>query len=162
MTLYEIAKTGSYADLDEYLQSHSAIDPNDLCNALSHVVWREDIKSTTLLVEHGAPLNFCPSDGWPPFYYAVEQRNYDLVKLLHRYGADVNFSKEDGFTPLHLAVDIEADAAWQKGETPSVAMIQLLLELGANPAVMDETGSTPLDIAEEYDFGGAIELLKSK
>ena len=162
MSLHVIAKDGTSDQLEEYLRSHPTNAPDDLSNALSAAIMREDIRSTILLLEHGATPNCQPSEHMPPLHCAVEQLNRELVEALCRYGADVNFPNENGFTPLHLAVDTEADTAWQRGETPSGEMVQLLLTLGANPTAKDARGSTPLSIAERYEFSRAIQLLRMK
>lgn len=162
MNLLDIAKDGTSSQLADFLRSYSVNDSNDLSNALSAAVMREDIACTNLLLEHGAIPNCRPSEYMPPIHCAVEQKNRELVQLLFNHGADVNYPNEMGYTPLHLAVDVEADTAWQRGETPSGAIVQLLLTLGANPAVEDATGSTPLSIAEQYGFSRAIELFKMK
>ena len=160
MSLHLIAKEGTSDQLEEYLRSHPANAPDDLSNALSAAIMREDIGITILLLEHGASPNCQPREHMPPLHCAVEQLSSELVEVLCRYGADVNYPNENGFTPLHLAVDAEADTAWQLGETPSGAMAQQLLTLGANPTAKDVTGSTPLSIAKKYRFSRAIELFQ--
>lgn len=162
MTVLDIAKDGTPEQLAGYLRANPLNDSNDLSNALSAAVMREDIASTVLLLEHGAIANCQPSEYMPPIHCAVEQKNGELVKVLCSHGADVNYPNENGYTPLHLAVDVEADTAWQRGETPTVEMVRLLLKLGADPTAKDATGNNPLVIAQQYEFSRAIELLKIK
>jgi ankyrin repeat protein len=159
MTLDDIAKDGSHGELANFLRAHPVNEPGELANALSAFVFREEIASALLLLEHGATPNCQPCDHMPPLFLAVEQRNPGLVRLLCSHGADVNYRYDVDWTPLHLAVDVEADTAWQRREAPSTEMVELLLALGADPGAKDVAGRTPLNIAEDYGFSRAIDLL---
>lgn len=77
-----------------------------------------------------------------PLHIAVEQQNLSLVKcLLERGGADVNARDIDGFTPLFMAV---MDA---RSSSTSCAILDVLLDHGANPNDFCESGNSPLHFA---------------
>lgn len=61
--------------------------------------------------------------------------NASVVEVLVLAGADLTLTDDSGRTALHVA------ARWHP------AVFPLLLRLGADPAVVDAEGSTPLDYA---------------
>lgn len=103
-----------------------------------------DIEGTA---EHGTPL-----------HAAVENGRPDVVRFLIDRGADVNGrGASGGWTPLLHAVDAACDAASQMSlnDPPADAteVIQLLLERGADPSLVDRHDSrdlTPARLAHEY------------
>jgi ankyrin repeat protein len=73
-------------------------------------------------------------------------------------GADPNLPDSEGDYPIILAIDREiysSDEDWKgkwwkgfKGQLPDGETVQMLLDAGADPNVVDpETGYTPLDFA---------------
>ncbi|KAK8206281.1 hypothetical protein IWZ01DRAFT_529635 [Phyllosticta capitalensis] len=74
-----------------------------------------------------------------PFQAAVWPGHFDVVEYLIQSGADVN--QRGGYlgTALHAAVDC-------LDRTPK-AMVQLLLDYGANTTSIDDSGRTPLNVA---------------
>lgn len=71
---------------------------------------------------------------------------------------DVNKDRKiDGQTPLHLAADgADREASREK--------IQILLEAGADYAIKDKSGKTPLDILEHHlhvhrQYGHCIQII---
>lgn len=155
--LSEPASSGSYAEVERLLQTES-VAQLDLDVALRKAVYGEHEAVVRLLLDRGADPNFIADGLWSALLIAVEQMNEPLVRLLVSRGADVNLAC-DGWSPLHNAVDIDADSAWQ-AQTPAVpTMTRLLLELGAKPIGLDRSGRSAKDIAREYEFNEAIELL---
>src|SRR5262249_24259970 len=82
---------------------------------------------------------------------AIINNKKEIVKLLIAEGADVNFQTPDQYTPLHFAVHFA-----------SPEIVAMLLNAGANRAVTNRFGKTPLDLATERNNLMAIELLKRK
>jgi ankyrin repeat protein len=158
--VHQLAREGTFSQVEEFLRQHPIISKVDLGNALSAAALRGDLRIVTLLLDYGAEPNGRPTEHLPAIHCAVEGQHEKIVDLLAQRGADVNLPTENGFTPLHLAVDIEGDSAWQRGITPSGELTALLLQLGANPGVMDAQGRTPLSIAEQYQHARAIQLLQ--
>jgi ankyrin repeat protein len=71
--------------------------------------------------------------------YQGRESQLNVIRELLAHGAKVNAQDTDGCTPLHYAV-INMDAA----------MVELLLEAGADPKIADKGGDTPLALAETW------------
>jgi hypothetical protein len=94
---------------------------------------------------------------------AIEMDDRDLVgRLLNGPIADLNsVDPEWRLSPLALAVDAEADGASQTGSRRDLALVRILVEAGASPLVPGDRGKTAIDIARDYDWPEAIELLEA-
>lgn len=89
-----------------------------------------------LLLEAGANPNAVSNLGESALSWAVEQNDYEMVKLFLRFGADktINeFTPPCGYTPLTMAA-----------RQMNVKMIELLLSAGADPNALDEDCCTAL------------------
>src|SRR4051812_30338517 len=71
-------------------------------------------------------------------YLAVQRGDADLVAERLSWGIDPNCSFAKGRTPLIANV---------RGSSPSAATVRALLDRGADPSMMDESGLTALDYA---------------
>ena len=74
-----------------------------------------------------------------PLHAAVAGRNLEVVRAILSAQPDVNARQQVGYTPLMGA------AASGNRE-----MVDLLLESGANPALVSEDGKTAADVAREH------------
>ena len=91
---------------------------------------------------------------------AVELGNLTFAETLIDAGADVNFVTESGWTALHHAVDVECDGYAQRKISPEIAMIQLLLQAGADAGVRYR-GSTPADDAGQRGWAEGERVLRA-
>ena len=74
-----------------------------------------------------------------------------ILKLLKRYGADVDASLPNGATPMLAAI--------QEGKA---GIVQILIELDADPHRTDARGNAPLHYAAQFgDLGAAHALLQA-
>lgn len=145
------------------LSSKSPPTIGELTASLSAAVIRGNYEIVRVLLEAGADPNIQPIDHMLPIMCAVENRNKGITELLIKYGANPNARHDgNGFTPLHLAVDVEGDAAWQSGEPPNIAIIEILLASGADPSIKNEIGSTAYDVAKDYEFKEAMHVLSTR
>lgn len=137
---------------------------------------------------NSSPSQVFSSDkrGNSPLHKAVEQGNYELVNYLLVWRADPNVKNAMGHTSLHLAIIhkrfdiakllIENNAfvapTSATGKTPlhfltghdedeeSLEIAKLMLQLGAFPHERDQSGTSPLDMAERLGKMLFAELLR--
>lgn len=97
-----------------------------------------------LLIAHGADVRARNRRGAEPLHYAADANHWDpaaqaeTVAYLLSAGADANALDKSGVSPLHRAV-----------RTRSAAAVKALLDGGADPALPNGRGSTPLDLAAQ-------------
>jgi hypothetical protein len=97
-----------------------------------------------LLIDKGLSVNAVSDNGYP-LNYAVETRHTDAARVLIQAGASVYPRGHSSL--LH-------DAA--RSNNPEIA--RLLLDAGANPAVVDREGKTPRDIAVQFRRQEVLEV----
>ncbi|KAJ6127880.1 hypothetical protein N7471_009097 [Penicillium samsonianum] len=120
--------------------------------ALAFAVSRGSVRLAEILLQRGAPPEFCPSEipkSWDededwvqPFLAAAKRDSLELVELLLDYGADVNVQC---FEHFDYGIEESYDRAllWAVHESQE-AIVNLLLERGADPETSDETGQPVL------------------
>ncbi|XP_014230777.1 serine/threonine-protein phosphatase 6 regulatory ankyrin repeat subunit B-like [Trichogramma pretiosum] len=100
-----------------------------------------------MYIAKGADVNLTDSTGHTPLYYAVWNGHKAIVDILLRHKADVNWP-ESKYTrsPLHAAV-IAARSKQHKNVDDYVAIIESLIEHGADVYVRTNKGLTGLHLA---------------
>ena len=146
---------------------------------------RNDVALVQLLVDAGADVNAPGLDGYTPLHRAAELTGGDIVTVLLLAGADPNVFTTDGrdYGPLHLAAhrnNIEAIEALVAGGVPvdqrtpvlegtplhyaafagDTEVIQLLLNLGADPQALQVEGFTALKVAQDNGQDAAVAMLE--
>lgn len=102
-----------------------------------------------LLLQHGASLLDETVSHDIVLFISIQRSDYQMVKNLVRlFYANVNVGNSMGVTPLHVAI-----------ETGNLAMIKLLIELGANVNLRCANGSTPIHYAVSRGNYSAAKLL---
>jgi len=95
-----------------------------------------------MLVDNGARINELRHDGKTPLHVAAMKGDRDLVAFLLARGAFVNVPDEQmGRTELHAA----AVGGFSE-------VVTILLEHEADPAVRDDMGQTPMNLALNHGF----------
>ncbi len=94
-----------------------------------------------MLIEEGADA-FKPDDyGLTPLDTAVQQELTEVVRILLVNRADPDSSLKDGNTLLHYAAKMR-----------NVAIARLLVEYGARLNAVNDSGETPLDVADSDEM----------
>lgn len=99
------------------------------------------------LIARGAEVN---KPGWAPLHYAASNAgdNLTMVKLLLEHHAYIDAESPNGTTPLMMAA---------RYSTP--ALVQLLLDEGADPSIKNEQGLTARDFAQQAGRHASAQLL---
>lgn len=95
------------------------------------------------LVSEGADKKKTPIDGRSAMMLAASHDAVDSIKKLHTLGFDLNEVSLEGRTALH-------HAALGEDDTTAINAIKTLIELGANPTIVDAIGAEGGCLAEEY------------
>jgi uncharacterized protein len=132
MPLWYAVAFGKNRPLATFLLKRKA-DPN---HCLFAMVYADDLPSAKLLRSYGARLDD-KFDGETPLIYAARHRRAKLMEWLLREGADANVRDGRGFTALHHAV---------RRRLPD-ATLRALLERGADPRAVSQTGVSVADLA---------------
>jgi ankyrin repeat protein len=134
---------------------------------LLDAIRKNDIETVAHLIEKGADVNcFDGRTLNTPLLEAIEHGQQRMVHLLLRLGADPNLSGRANETPLHRAVDVAVEIANRELDINGylqpapTTIIQMLLEAGASPTSVNESGHTPLDWAQRSGFYEAAALLQ--
>ncbi|KAJ2990251.1 hypothetical protein NUW58_g3045 [Xylaria curta] len=118
--------------------------------ALWETCWSKDpqmLDIVTILLEHGADVNFKSQDGVTPLHIAASQGNLELLKLLVKgVGVNVDVFDSNNNTPLSLACKSED-------------LVRVLLEAGANPNAEMRPGYPALPIAVSLGTEEVVRLL---
>lgn len=107
--------------------------------ALHFAVISKNLKMCQTLIDHKADVNAADQLLFTPLHFAAQEYVVDIARLLIEKGAVIDAQNKYGNTPLTIAV-LESRG---RGE-----MIQLLLGAGADPHQKNNSGVSPLQIAE--------------
>ncbi len=137
-----LLQENDYIGVKQYLKSGA--DVNECTESEENVIscalrFRCDNELIDLLIEHGADVNACDSEGVSVFEYAITYNNLALVESMIGSGIDVNETRrKSGFTPLMAA------ACYGR-----VKMLELILQAGADKERLDNRGFSAYDFARK-------------
>ena len=126
--------------LREFLISGNIDDTDkDKRTAIFHAVLSGNPDTVRFFLDNQAALNLKDSAGWSPLHYAVQNHHTEIAEILLEHDADIEFKDDYGNTALWRAVFASKGRA---------EMIRLLISKGANPEVKNNSGVSPLKLAE--------------
>lgn len=132
-------------------QMHAKLDVFDSTKSTPFhcAVGLGNIPSVIIFLENGVDPNVLMYDGISPLHNAVREKNIELVSILLEFKSDPNIrEKQENLTPLHFAASNNFPEA-----------VSLLLAYGADKNITDNSGYTPLKIAQMFNFSNIINLL---
>lgn len=94
--------------------------------------------------------------------YAIYHSPVAFIRQLLDLGADVDGSDGDGFPPLIAALSCLRSQPGSPGRTDVLAMLELLLDYGADPDIRGLNDWTPLHMAVAEGSAGAVRLLLAR
>ena len=135
------------------LGADPTIAEKDGYNPPHGVAFQGRADATTVLIQHGVPVDDAHEDGYTPLHrtvWGMRQRHIDTARVLVRDGgADPDGLDSDGLPPSHRA----ASRGWKE-------MVEALLELGADATLQaGESGDTLLHVAvrsQSVELVGAV------
>ena len=101
-------------------------------------------------MQAGAELDAKDNAGRTPLHYVGGNATLTVTRVLFDAGAQIEQADVDDKAPLHYAAEYRANPA----------VIQSLLDAGADPNAKKDLGETPLDFAEDAGNTAAVELLR--
>jgi uncharacterized protein len=153
LTIHEAAATGRTARLAAILGSDpeavNAWSPDGFQPlGLAAFFGRGD--ALDVLLAHGADVNAAARNqlSVAPLHSALAGPDPDLARVLLAAGADANARQAGHVAPLHTTAYLGL-----------LALTQLLLEHGADPASADDQGRTPEAVARERGHTAVADLL---
>ena len=153
LTIWEAAALGRDADLDRLLAGDRA--RANACAPDGHyplglAAFFGRVSTVRRLLAAGADVHAAANNAMKvqPLHAAVAGRSVEAVAAILEKGADVNARQQVGYTPL-----MGAAASGRED------LVNLLLERGADPALVSEDGKNAATIAREHGHGALAERL---
>ena len=114
------------------------------CGCIDEEEFANNLPKINILIEHGADVHHINSKGENGLHICSRYHAYEIVKILLKHGVEVNALNEKHRTPMAMACIREVSELNRQGGI--LITLELLLEHGADPAIPDEQGLTPLHL----------------
>ena len=155
---FELLRSGKEKKLLDAIKSIDVDQTNELGLSLLHVAIAHGRRqAASALIKHGADVNLSENrHGYTPLHVAAEYGDAELVELLLHSGADPNLADKHGGSPLWTAV-FQAQHS-----TDGITIVEKLVRAGAHPTRTNGTGSSPLDMARNFEDDDLIKALSPR
>lgn len=150
-TVFDIARSGTLAEIEHLNQSHPGLIDTINENNSSPLIlacYKANIVVAKFLIANVKDLNY-KSDMGTALMAATYKNQIELVQLLLQKNANPNGVDANGTTALSLAVQFR-----------NTSLVQLLLEYNADKTIKDIKGKTPFEYAVFAKNDEIINLLK--
>lgn len=108
------------------------------------------------LLDQGMDIDAPTPEGWTPLFIAARDGQTQVAKLLVYAGADLNAQTRLGATALTMVVTQPYET-----EKERLDLLEYMLKRGADPALQDVYGHTPLYYAQQKDNQAVAQLLRT-
>jgi len=120
----------------------------DPLKALAHAVWHKQYELAEIALGHGAEFDRSASNGRPLVNDLIRWGLVNEAKWVLEHGASPDLTDDDGWTAAH-----------QAAARGNVAMMQAVIEAGADLARRDKKRMTPLEVARSAGKDKVVALL---
>lgn len=135
-----------------HFERHDAVSRTIATEGVIVSMLAEDFPTMLLFIKDGASVNTQNNAGWTPLIAAISAGSTETVAiLLQNPNTDVNLAENDGWTPLMFAAN-----------NNRVEITQVLLDRGADIAVISRQGFRAQGIARDRNFTEIAALLRYK
>ena len=128
--------------------------------------YAENLPKINILIEHGADVHHTNSKGENGLHICSSYHAYEIAEVLLKLGVIVNTLNKKHQTPLMMACSKKTPQL--RSENALLVTLVLLLEYGADPAISDDQGMTPLHVlmlhncsslASKVEVASSVEVL---
>nr|XP_019936155.1 PREDICTED: ankyrin-3-like [Paralichthys olivaceus] len=128
--------------------ARGALSEEELGSALFSAVRQNQHGMVTTLIDSGANVNLCDTQGYTALLLAAELGHFEVFRVLLEKQAKMDATLRDRSSALHLAV-----------HSGSVPLVQTLLEKGSDPNIAGPKGQQALHLAAQSDRSDMVGLL---
>ncbi|MDP2643615.1 MAG: ankyrin repeat domain-containing protein [Desulfobacterales bacterium] len=157
--LHGAASEGKSQQVQALIKSGSPIEGRDSAGLTPLMVAASygQIETFKALVEIGADINTQDSLGMTPLLYAATACQLDMITLLANRGARTDVKAKDGGTAIHYVASY-----CSKSPEKALAIMNILLEKGADISAVDNDGHTAYWTAISNGYSNMVAFLRRK
>jgi ankyrin repeat protein len=179
-SLPKAAHDGDMAAINSYLAKGGSVQDrfadSDGCTLLHPAADGGQVAVVQALLERGADPNAVAANGYTPLHIAAGKQYPAVARVLLEHGGRPSLAMRDewGNTPLLLAVAkvkererwvftrFGAVSATEHANSPSLELIELLLDAGSDINAPTAQGNAPLHIAAYKGYTGMVTFLLAR